>query len=119
MKNLPQCFMKTVRAVTLAMVPLVEEMISFEIKQVGYGALMSGAWTKFSTHYFGMFAIYNVTVKQKVGDKVCKLSIPKHVLLEISLLITNNITYATNFKAEVIYHFIETTLMEYYGVMVE
>ena len=79
---------KTVRAVILAMVPLVEELITHEMKIAGYVALMHDAWTKYSTHYFGLFASYNVKVNQKVGGEVCELTMQKQVLLKASPLTT-------------------------------
>ena len=48
---------KTVSAVILAMVPLVERLIAKELKSPEYGAIMHDCWTKFSTHYFGLFAL--------------------------------------------------------------
>lgn len=106
--------MKTVRAVILKMVPLVEKMISYKMKQAGYGDLMADAWTKISTHYFGLFGKNNVRIKQTVGDEVFKLLVPKQVLLVMSPLTTwiedekdsNKRTEATNFKAEGIAQFV-------------
>ena len=113
---------KTVRAVILAMVPLVEKMIIKEMKAAGYGALMHDGWTKFSTHYFGLFATYNIKVKQKLAGELCETTMPKQVLLAVSPLTTlvsekkdsNKTTESTNFKAEVMAQFIEKTLEEYY-----
>ena len=79
---------KTVRAVILAMVPLVEKMIIKEMKDAGYGALMHDGWTKFSTHYFGLFASYNIKVKQKLAGELCETTMPKQVLLAVSPLTT-------------------------------
>jgi len=38
------------------LVEIVENVIKKEMKEAGYGAIMHDGWTKFTTHYVGIFA---------------------------------------------------------------
>ena len=118
---------KTVRAVILALVPLVEKLIAAEMKEAEHGAIMSDAWSKFSTHYFGLYATYNKTIKHSVGDVLRETLVPQIVLLGMSPLTsyveekedddrdTVQATEATNFKAEVLVQFC-TKKFSYYDI---
>ena len=49
------------------LVEIVEDVIKKEMKEAGYGAIMHDGWTKFATHYVGIFAQYNRTVSGNFG----------------------------------------------------
>ena len=79
---------------------------------------MSDGWSKYGTHYFGLFATYNKKIKHIVDGVITESTIPKLVLLAMSLMKTlfddNNDdepTEATNFKAEIHAQFNSTTFL--------
>ena len=67
---------KTTRAVILAMVPPVEKLIEKGMNTSVYGFVMHDCWTKFLTHYFGLFAVYNIKVNQKLAGELCETTMP-------------------------------------------
>lgn len=69
------------RRIIFNLVPLVEKAISVEMKEAGMGALMHDGWSKFGTHYVGLFAQYNRKIKQQIGKTQQTTIIPTNVLL--------------------------------------
>ena len=63
------------------MVELAEEAIKKEMKIAGYGAIMHDGWSKFSTHYVGIFAQYNRRVSANIGKVKSTTVVPTNVLL--------------------------------------
>ena len=49
------------------MVEIAEYTIEKEMKLAGYGSIMHDGWSKFATHYVGIFAQYNKSVSTKIG----------------------------------------------------
>ena len=60
---------------------LVEETITGELKEAQYGALMHDGWSKFGTHYVGLFVQYNQRVPQNIGKVKSTTLVPTNVLL--------------------------------------
>ncbi len=48
-------------AVIIAMTSAVEVKLATEMKAAGKGLIVHEAWTKFGTHYFGLFSTYMVS----------------------------------------------------------
>ena len=71
------------RRIIFNLVPLVEKAISVEMKEAGMGALMHDGWSKFGTHYVGLFAQYNRNIKQQIGKTQQTTIIPTNVLLSM------------------------------------
>ena len=71
------------RRIIFNLVPLVEKAISVEMKEAGMGALMHDGWSKFGTHYVGLFAQYNRKIKQQIGKTQQTTIIPTNVLLSM------------------------------------
>ena len=72
---------KMVQKVLFNCKELVEEMIAVELKQAEYGSLMHDGWSKFGTHYVGLFAQYNRRVPQNIGKVKSTTLMPTNVLL--------------------------------------
>ena len=53
---------KLVKEVLFNLVGIVEDKIKEEMKVAGYGSIMHDGWSKFGTHYVGIFAQYNNAV---------------------------------------------------------
>ena len=71
------------RRIIFNLVPLVEKEISREMKEAGIGAIMHDGWSKFGTHYVGLFAQYNRRIKQNIGKTQQTTEIPTNVLLSM------------------------------------
>jgi len=71
------------RRIIFNLVPLVEKAISVEMKEAEMGALMHDGWSKFGTHYVGLFAQYNRKIKQQIGKTQQTTIIPTNVLLSM------------------------------------
>ena len=56
-------------------------MIKMELKLTDYVGLMHDGWSKFGTHYVGLFAQYNRTVTQNIGKVKSSMLMPTNVLL--------------------------------------
>ena len=63
------------------MVEIAEDTIEKEMKLAGYGSIMHDGWSKFATHYVGIFAQYNKSVSTKIGKVKSMTVIPTNVLL--------------------------------------
>ena len=63
------------------LVEIVEDVIKKEMKEAGYGAIMHDGWTKFATHYVGIFAQYNRTVSGNFGKVKSTTVVQTNVLL--------------------------------------
>ena len=50
---------KMVQKIIFNLVPMVKDSIAAEMKEAGCGALIHDGWSKFGTHYVGLFAQYN------------------------------------------------------------
>ena len=74
----------TVRRVILAMVPIIEQVISVEMKEAGYGSILHDGWTKFGQHYVGLFATYNKLIDVIENNRKTQRKVPTSVLLAMS-----------------------------------
>ena len=63
------------------LVAIVEDVIQKEMKEAGYGAIMHDGWTKFATHYVGIFAQYNKRVSGNFGKVKSTTVVQTNVLL--------------------------------------
>ena len=117
---------------------LVEEMIKPELKLADYGALMHNGWSKFGTHYVGLFAQYNRTVTQNISKITPAILMPTNVSFVMRSMcgvseeeeegndsdsdkcdeITGLDKEATNFTVEVHANFFRD-IIKSYGIMLE
>ena len=74
---------KMLQRIIFNLVPLVEKEISREMKEAGMGAIMHDGWSKFGTHYVGLFAQYNRRICQNIGKTQQTTEIPTNVLLSM------------------------------------
>ena len=75
MKHDNKFSIKIVRAVIIAMTRAVEVKLATEMKAAGKGSIVHEAWTKFGTHYFGLFSTYMVSRQYLVEGSmvtICK-----------------------------------------------
>ena len=72
---------KLVKEVLFNLVGVVEDTIKEEMKLAGYGAIMHDGWSKFGTHYVGIFAQYNNAVSCYIGKIKSTRLQPTNVLL--------------------------------------
>ena len=71
-----------VRSIVFNLVLAVEKRIEEELKQAGIGAIMHDGWSKFGTHYVGLFAQFVRKVKQRIVNKCTTTTeIPANILL--------------------------------------
>ena len=79
---------KTVRAVIIAMTCVVEVKLAAEMKAVGKGSIVHDAWTKFGTHFFGLFSTYMASRQYLVEGSMLTIYKPIISLLSVSPLHT-------------------------------
>ena len=72
-----------VQKIIFNLVPMVEKSIAAEMKESGCGAIMHDGWSKFGTHYVGLFAQYNWKIYQNIGKTVTTSIMPTNVLLSM------------------------------------
>ena len=72
---------KLVKEVLFNLVSIVEDKIKEEMKVAGYGSIMHDGWSKFGTHYVGIFAQYNNEVSCFIGKVKSTRLQPTNVLL--------------------------------------
>ena len=72
-----------VQKIIFNLVPMVEKSIAAEMKESGCGAIMHDGWSKFGTHYVGLFAQYNRKIYQNIGKTVATTIMPTNVLLSM------------------------------------
>ena len=72
---------KMIQKVLFNLKELVEKTIKVESKLADCGALIHDRWSKFGTHYVGIFAQYNRTVTQNIGKVKSTMLMPTNVLL--------------------------------------
>ena len=72
-----------VQKIIFNLVPMVEKSIAAEMKESGCGAIMHDGWSKFGTHYVGLFAQYNRKIYQNIGKTVTTSIMPTNVLLSM------------------------------------
>ena len=70
------------------LVAIVEDVIQKEMKEAGYGAIMHDGWTKFATHYVGIFAQYNKRVSGNFGKVKSTTVVQTNVLLAMRPMCT-------------------------------
>ena len=126
---------KLVKEVLFNLVGVVEDTIKEEMKLAGYGAIMHDGWSKFGTHYVGIFAQYNNAVSCYIGKIKSTRLQPTNVLLamrpmcgvpeegvksDVDVLDSSDdedeedkTEYATTFTAEVHANFFKKTMEEY------
>ena len=74
---------KMVQKIIFNLVPMAEAGIAAEMKEAGCGAIMHDGWSKFGTHYVGLFAQYNRKIYQNIGKTVATTMMPTNVLLSM------------------------------------
>ena len=72
---------KMIKKVLFNLVGIVKDAIKEEMKIAGYGSIMHDGWSKFGTHYVGIYAQYNKEVTCNIGKIKSTRLIPTNVLL--------------------------------------
>jgi hypothetical protein len=130
MKHDNKFSIKTVRAVIVAMTCAVEVKLAAEMKAAGKGSIVHDAWTKFGTHYLGLFSTYMATRQYLFEGSMLTIYKPIISLLSVSPLHTiasesqdeddsddsEDMEEATNFTARAHQLHIEHILSNYYDM---
>ena len=72
---------KLIQKVLFNLVGIVEDATKEEMKIAGYGSIMHDGWSKFGTHYVGIYAQYNKEVTCNIGKMKSSRLMPTNVLL--------------------------------------
>ena len=118
------------RAVIIAMTCAVEVKLATEMKAAGKGSIVHDAWTKFGTHFFGLFSTYMASRQYLVEGSM--LTIYKPIISLLSVLPLHTISCesqdednsddledmeeASNFTARAHYVHIKDILTNYYDM---
>jgi hypothetical protein len=130
MKHEYKVSIKTVCAVIIAMTCAVEVKLAAEMKAASKGLIVHDAWTKFGTHFFGLFSTYMASRQYLVDGSMLTIYKPIISLLSDSPLHTiareskdedesddlEEVEEATNFTAQAHKEHIKDILHNYYNM---
>jgi hypothetical protein len=130
MKHEYRFSIKTVRVVIIAMTCAVEVKLAAEMKAARKGPIIHDSWTKFGTHFFGLFSTYMASHQYLVEGSMLTIYQPIIYLLSVSPLHPiarvskdeddsedlEDMEEATNFTAQAHKEHIDNILTKYYNM---